>query len=602
MLSLEDAIFETASVDFSKPISLKDQVNLNRFLRAQQHFLSNQEAVSTSLMSAITDMAATVIQSLPELAAGAFAVPLISLVRNPGLLLDRLINSSLKSELRDIGVFAALSHQLYANLCNASGIASDGSSKKAMTWPSDSNRNPEDLVDSYLANTPLQKLLLTPLPFSLPDEQRFAGHWVIAPPGRGKTTLLHAMIMDDLTKDASLILIDSKGDLIDPIKRLGDIADRVLLIEPDPAFPLALNPLDIPRANVNHAVSLLEYIFSSLLDAKMTSLQMTLFRSVLPALVTVVPNPTLETFRDIITNGLGAYRAHLDQLPPTERQFFFDKHNGFESKTYQDTRNQLAWRLQFLMSNPVMRSMFNAPKTKLDIAKAMDEGRVILINNSKSVLGDEGAEFFGRFFIALILAAAEQRSGRTASNKLPCYVYVDECQTVIRRDTKIATILDECRSQKIGLILAHQRTEQIKDPDVLSALSNCAIRFANSDDEAKYLHDKLRTSPEFLRSLGRGRFAAFVRDLTPSAVAIDVTPVQFSAYAQLSAAEIEQVRQRMHQQYGSLPSDAGTVSELSTPTAKPNLGTPDRKQRSQEASAAEPASGDADPGEPSDEW
>ena len=33
-------------------------------------------------------------------------------------------------------------------------------------------------------------------------------------------------------------------------------------------------------------------------------------------------------------------------------------------------------------------------------------GKIILIDNSKQKLGDEGAEFFGRLFIALVLAAA----------------------------------------------------------------------------------------------------------------------------------------------------------------------------------------------------
>ncbi|MGD1083004.1 MAG: hypothetical protein ABR881_32220 [Candidatus Sulfotelmatobacter sp.] len=411
--------------------------------------------------------------------------------------------------------------------------------------------SPQELADTYLAGTPLQSLLLTPCPFALPDEQRFSGQWVVAPPGRGKTTLLHSMIVQDLSTDASVILIDSKGDLLDPIKRLRGIAERLVLVEADTQHPVALNPLDIPRTGAHHAVSLLEYVFSSLLDAKMTSLQQTLFRSVLPALITVVPNPTLEKFRDFMANGASGYRDYLEQLPPDQRDFFFNKHNGFDSKTYQETRNQLIWRLQLLMSNPVFKAMFAAPKTKLDIGREMDAGKVILISNSKSALGDEGAEFFGRFFIALILAAAQQRSGRAASQKLPCYVYIDECQTVISRDTKIATILDECRSQKIGLILAHQRTEQIKDPDVLGALSNCAIRFANSDDEAKYLSEKLRTSADFLRTLGRGRFGAFVRDVTRRAVAIDVSPVDFSDYEQLRDDEYEAIRRHMREQYGA---------------------------------------------------
>src|SRR6516164_3960477 len=82
-------------------------------------------------------------------------------------------------------------------------------------------------------------------------------------------------------------------------------------------------------------------------------------------------------------------------------------------------------------------------------------------------------------------------AGRPQSAKRPCFFYIDECQNVIRRDEKISAILDECRSQKIGMILAHQRTAQITSANVLDALSNCAIRMANSDDDAKYLSDKL---------------------------------------------------------------------------------------------------------------
>ena len=62
------------------------------------------------------------------------------------------------------------------------------------------------------------KRLLEPPSFSLPDETRFSGHWIIAPPGRGKTTLLHTLVADDLEKDAAIVLMDSKGDLIEPIK------------------------------------------------------------------------------------------------------------------------------------------------------------------------------------------------------------------------------------------------------------------------------------------------------------------------------------------------------------------------------------------------
>jgi hypothetical protein len=206
-----------------------------------------------------------------------------------------------------------------------------------------------------------------------------------------------------------------------------------------------------------------------------------------------------------------------------------------------------------------MRAMLTATVTRFRIGEAMDTGKVVIINNSKARLGDQGAEFFGRFFIAQVLAAAQQRSSRSRGDKPPVYFYIDECQNVIARDEKIPTILDECRSQNIALIMAHQRIKQITSENVLDALSNCAIRFANSDEEARYLAPRLRTSPEFLQSLGRGKFAAFVRDLTPQAVAVSVNRVDFGGQAMLTSAEGKILTDRMRAQYGT-PEQIATSS------------------------------------------
>jgi len=339
------------------------------------------------------------------------------------------------------------------------------------------------------------------------------------------------MVLDDLQRpNTSIILMDSKGDLIDEISTLGAIQDRLVLIDPDPQHPVAINPLDIAAVNITQSVDLPEYLFGPLLEFKMTAMQTTLFRSVLRALVMEFPEPTLEAFRDLLANGWEKYRAHIDRLPPDLKDFFY---NDLSEKNYADRRREVLQRLRLLLDNDTMRAMLTATRTSFRIGEAMDSGKVVIINNSKAKLGDQGSEFFGRFFIAQTLAAAQQRSGRPRSTKTPVFFYIDECQNVIARDEKIPTILDECRSQNIGLIMAHQRTVQITSPNVLSALSNCAIRFANSDEEAAYLAPRLRTSASALQSLQRGQFAAFVRDMTKEAVAITVHMVDFSAHQRI---------------------------------------------------------------------
>ncbi len=557
LIEQETTIFSFPEIDWSRAhLSMVEQVDLNRFLRAKEYFLANDERVYERFVTALCNLSGGILADLPPLEDDAeeapFTVPLINIVPRPNELVDKIIGTINTSELMDVGLFTTVQARIYENICRYSGVPPYEESKKPLIPAAEADLAPLALAETYLAGTPLLDLLQTPVPFALPEETRFAGHWIIAPPGRGKTVLLSSMFLDDLRRDASIIVMDSKGDLIEPIKRLEAVRDRIVLIEPDADFPLALNPLDIPKAGVAHTISLLEYVMSSLLEAKMTPLQTALFRKLLPAFIAAVPNPTLETFKDVLLNGMGKYHNELLALDPELRQFFADKRNGFDSKTYAETRSQLTWRLDFLLSNPILKSMFASLKTKLDIGKEMDAGKIILINNSKAMLGDEGAEFFGRFFIALILAAAQQRAGRRPQDKLPVYCYIDECHSIIARDPKIATILDECRSQKIALILAHQRSAQLTPP-VLDAVSNCAIRFANSDDEAKFLANKLRTTADFLYSLPRGTFAAFVRDLTPRALALEVPYVDLSELPQMTAAEQRAIRERMRQEFSVTP-------------------------------------------------
>jgi hypothetical protein len=428
------------------------------------------------------------------------------------------------------------------------------------------------------------KRLLDPPAFSIPEETRFSGHWIIAPPGRGKTTLLHSLVIDDLAKDAAVVLMDSKGDLIEPIKNLQAIKDRLVLIEPNPESAFALNPLDISHASIVQVVSLIEYIMAGLLDAKFTALQSTLFRNVVPAIIEAIPSPTLDDFKRVMVKGLPT----LDKLDPHARDFFENRDTGFHSKTYESTRKEVVWRLDYLLSNPTLRSMFSATHTKLDLGKEMDAGKVIIINNSKAILGDEGAEFFGRFFVALIARAAQQRTGKPSASKRPCYVYIDECQSVIAKDTRIPVLLDECRSQKIALILAHQRTAQLTAP-VLDAVANCAIRMANSDDEAKYLSDKLRMSADMLRSLPQGTFGTFVRDLTPSGIQLQVIKTDLDALPKMTDEETAAVRERMRTAFSSGPPE----NSADPPAA-------DFVPPVQSEPPARPAS--EDPGEPASDW
>lgn len=125
----------------------------------------------------------------------------------------------------------------------------------------------------------------------------------------------------------------------------------------------------------------------------MTAMQTTLFRSVLRALILAFPNPTLETFRDLLINGYEKYASHIATLPPDLQDFF---HRDFNERNYADRRREVLQRLRLLLDNDTMRAMLTAATTRFRIGEAMDRGKIVIINNSKARLGDQGAEFFGR--------------------------------------------------------------------------------------------------------------------------------------------------------------------------------------------------------------
>ena len=116
--------------------------------------------------------------------------------------------------------------------------------------------------------------------------------------------------------------------------------------------------------------------------------------------------------------------------------------------------------------------MFSQPTSKLDLFTELNSAKVILVNTDKELLKDEGTEIFGRFIIAMLLQASQERAALERKDRLPVYAFIDECQDYIESDKKITTILDQARKMNIGMTLANQRTSQLSQ-GVLARTDQC---------------------------------------------------------------------------------------------------------------------------------
>ena len=460
-----------------------------------------------------------------------------------------------------------------------------------------------EVAELLFERTPFLPILTAQFPCPIPFARRFEHTHVVGGSGHGKTQLLqHFMLRDlDALRDGkgSLVVIDSQGDMIRTIMHLAEfspgaessLADRLVLIDPnDIEHPPALNLFDfgLDRLErygpadreklVNGAIALYEYLFGALLGADLTQRQGVIFRY-LARLLMAVPGATVHTLRAFMEEP-EAVRPHLPTLDPTSRHFF---ESQFFSKAFDDTRQQILTRLWGVLSNGVLERMFANEHNKLDLFEAMNRGSVILINTAKDLLKQEGCEILGRFFIALIAQAAQERAAIPDDRRRSTFVYIDEAQDYF--DESVEQLLNQARKYKVGLIIAHQNLDQFDQRLRAAVMASTAIKMVGglSAKDAAAFGREMQCEPEFLQGMRKHRdhteFACFVRHDIPRPISLSVPFGAMEGRERLTAEEHAALIERNRARYGA-------TSATARPGPYPASGA---------SSSAQPRPGSAEP-------
>ena len=405
-----------------------------------------------------------------------------------------------------------------------------------------------DLYRTYLRNTPFGELPLQPVGYRLDRSSRFEHMHVLGGSGHGKTQFLQQLILEDISRifigeKESLFVIDSQGDMIDNILHLAmlspefeeNLADRIVLIDPnDIEHPPCLNLFDVGLDRLdrysavereklmNGAIALYEYIFGSLLGAELTQRQSVIFRY-LARLLMVVPGATIHTLREFMQDPESAV-PYLERLDGTTRAFFDTQ---FFDKSFDDTRQQILTRLWGILSNPVLERMFTNERNQVNLFDALNDGKIVLVNTAKDLLKQDGCEMLGRFFIALLTQATQERAAIAPEGRTPTMAYIDEAQDYF--DDNIDLLLSQARKYRVGLTLAHQNLGQFSRELLASVMASTATKVvggASPDDRTK-LARAMNCDPDFIASMRKGQdrseFAYYVRNQTPQALRLTVS-------------------------------------------------------------------------------
>lgn len=333
-------------------------------------------------------------------------------------------------------------------------------------------------------------------------------------------------------KKRSVILIDPHGELAeqcakqkvwyrehqDSIKKKR--SSHLVYLSAQPAtkhFP-NLNPFDLGKRTFRDdqlqiLASSLARVFTAMLskgDVQLSLSMRTLLTPMLLVLLTIshrrdVPTTFLDLarFLDERCNG-DLVRFGMTQLPHGSARLFFV--TMFSHPQFSHTRFSLRVKLASLLNSSIFTSLMCQPRSTFDLRTLMNSGKATVINASKSVLGEDITEVYGRTIMALIRAFAFLRPQHHF--RRPVYVIVDEAPTFLSEDWK--SLLAEVRKFGVHAIFAQQMTDQSN----LGAgfekhlLANTALKIVGDAGHATRMQmaKECETPESTLRHLSTGTF------------------------------------------------------------------------------------------------
>jgi len=330
---------------------------------------------------------------------------------------------------------------------------------------------------------------------------------ILGASGGGKSRLTELLMRLNLSQPkAGFCLLDPHGSLYHSMvnylaMKRPDLADRVILIDPANADQpvVGFNPLPSTGENLDFMVS-------------------TLVEGCLKAWGQTDPKSTPRIFRwlENIFHVIAANEQTLLETAPLIRisnnpdrdkmlakvqndlirddWVMFQKAQPKEREAYMEGASN---RLRAFLQSSAIRNMIGQRDQRIDFSKAMDDGKIVLVNLSGgNAVSRENMSLLGIMMVNEIFRCAKLRDPHDPTLS-SFHLYIDEFGQFITKE--IAFALEECRKYGLFLTLAHQHLEQLKEDDphlYASVLTNCKNRIVFgglSFDDAEVMRKEIST-------------------------------------------------------------------------------------------------------------
>ncbi|MBI3494983.1 type IV secretion system DNA-binding domain-containing protein [Candidatus Saccharibacteria bacterium] len=336
--------------------------------------------------------------------------------------------------------------------------------------------------------------------FGLQRSDRGRHIYIIGQTGAGKSGLLELFALSDVYHNQGYAIIDPHGDFavnnlrFIPAHRMKDV---VYFNPADTAFPLGFNPMEVndPSMKSNTSSEIIGVLKRMFGDSWGPRLEYILRYTILALLD--YPESTMLDITRMLTDKKFRKKV-LDKCEDTVVQNFWNvEFASWNDKFASEAVAPVLNKVGAFTANPIIRNIIGQPKSTFDIRELMDEGKILIVNLSKGLIGEDNAAILGSFLVTKIQLAAMSRSDiPNIEDRRPFYLYVDEFQNFAT--DSFATILSEARKYGLNLTVANQYVSQMDDTvrDAVFGNVGTMISFRVSADDAPLLSKSFE--PQFM--------------------------------------------------------------------------------------------------------
>lgn len=304
------------------------------------------------------------------------------------------------------------------------------------------------------------------------NEDRFRHFYIIGQTGTGKSSIIQLMARQDFHQGKGVCVVDPHGSLIEDLMPYipRERADDVIYFNPaDTQRPMGLNILEADGPEERDLVAL---------DAMNMMVKMFGEEIFGPRIQDYFRNGCLTLMEDEEEGGAitDLVKLFTDEewqkykvskvKNPIVRSFWEKQMAQTGQREKAEMIPYFAAKFGQFYTNTLIRNIVGQTKSAFDVSKCMAEGKILLMNLSKGLIGDINAQLLGMITVSKIQVAAMRRQRLSKEERKDFFLYIDEFQNFVT--PSIESILSEARKYRLGLILAHQYIDQLEKESKLS--------------------------------------------------------------------------------------------------------------------------------------